>query len=207
MLNELFARYPALRSCEKEIADARDALIACYEGGGKVLLCGNGGSCADCDHIVGELMKGFLKKRPLSEERRAEMQKNYAVDDGILSKLQAGLPAVSLPAITGLNSAFCNDVDPELIYAQSVLGLGKAGDILIALSTSGNAKNVAAAVVVARSLGMTVIGLTGEKGGLLREMADITVNVPERETFKVQELHLPVYHYLCAAVEAHFFAL
>lgn len=207
MLNELFARYPALRSCEKEIADARDALIACYEGGGKVLLCGNGGSCADCDHIVGELMKGFLKKRPLSEERRAEMQKNYAVDDGILSKLQAGLPAISLPAITGLNSAFCNDVDPELIYAQSVLGLGKAGDILIALSTSGNAKNVAAAVSVARSIGMTVIGLTGEKGGRLREMADITVNVPERETFKVQELHLPVYHYLCAAVEAHFFAL
>lgn len=207
MLNELFARYPALRACEKEIADARDALIACYEGGGKVLLCGNGGSCADCDHIVGELMKGFLKKRPLSEERRAEMQKNYAVDDGILSKLQAGLPAVSLPAITGLNSAFCNDVDPELIYAQSVLGLGKAGDILIALSTSGNAKNVAAAVSVAKSIGMTVIGMTGEKGGLLREMADITVNVPERETFKVQELHLPVYHYLCAAVEAHFFAL
>lgn len=207
MLNELFARYPALRACEKEIADARDALIACYEGGGKVLLCGNGGSCADCDHIVGELMKGFLKKRPLSEERRAEMQKNYAVDDGILSKLQAGLPAISLPAITGLNSAFCNDVDPELIYAQSVLGLGKAGDILIALSTSGNAKNVAAAVSVARSLGMTVIGLTGEKGGLLREMADIAIAVPERETFKVQELHLPVYHYLCAAVEAHFFAL
>ena len=207
MLNELFSRYPALRACEKEIADARDALIACYEKGGKVLLAGNGGSCADCDHIVGELMKGFLKKRPLSEERRAEMQKNYAVDDGILSKLQAGLPAVSLPAITGLNSAFCNDVDPELIYAQSVLGLGKAGDILIALSTSGNAKNVAAAVLVARSLGMTVIGLTGEKGGRLREMADITVNVPERETFKVQELHLPVYHYLCAAVEAHFFAL
>lgn len=207
MLNELFARYPALRACEKEIADARDALIACYEGGGKVLLCGNGGSCADCDHIVGELMKGFLKKRPLSEERRAEMQKNYAVDDGILSKLQAGLPAVSLPAITGLNSAFCNDVDPELIYAQSVLGLGKAGDILIALSTSGNAKNVAAAVSVAKSIGMTVIGMTGEKGGLLREMADIAVNVPERETFKVQELHLPVYHYLCAAVEAHFFAL
>lgn len=207
MLNELFARYPALRACEKEIADARDALIACYEGGGKVLLCGNGGSCADCDHIVGELMKGFLKKRPLSEERRAEMQKNYAVDDGILSKLQAGLPAVSLPAITGLNSAFCNDVDPELIYAQSVLGLGKAGDILIALSTSGNAKNVAAAVSVAKSIGMTVIGMTGEKGGRLREMADIAVNVPERETFKVQELHLPVYHYLCAAVEAHFFAL
>ena len=205
MLKELFERYPSLVACEKEIVDARDALISCYENGGKVLLCGNGGSCADCDHIVGELMKGFLKKRPLSPERRAEMKKNYDVDDEIIDALQAGLPAVSLPAITGLNSAFCNDVDPELIYAQSVLGLGKAGDILVALSTSGNAKNVAAAVAVAKSLGMTVIGMTGEKGGLLREMADITVCVPECETFKVQELHLPVYHYLCAAVEAHFF--
>ena len=205
MLMELFERYPSLTACEKEIVDARDALISCYENGGKVLLCGNGGSCADCDHIVGELMKGFLKKRPLSPERRAEMKKNYDVDDEIINALQAGLPAVSLPAITGLNSAFCNDVDPELIYAQSVLGLGKTGDILFALSTSGNAKNVAAAVKVARSLGMTVIGMTGEKGGKLREMADITVCVPECETFKVQELHLPVYHYLCAAVEAHFF--
>ena len=205
MLKELLERYPSLASCEKEITAARDALISCYEKGGKVLLCGNGGSCADCDHIVGELMKGFLKKRPLSDAKKAEMKKNYAVADEILGALQAGLPAVSLPAITGLNSAFCNDVDPELIYAQSVLGLGKAGDILIALSTSGNAKNVAAAVAVAKSIGMTVIGMTGEKGGRLREMADITVNVPECETFKVQELHLPVYHYLCAAVEAHFF--
>ena len=205
MMKELLERYPILTPCEKDIAAVRDALIACYEKGGKVLLCGNGGSCADCDHIVGELMKGFLKKRPLSAERRAEMKASYDVDDTILSSLQAGLPAVSLPAITGLNSAFCNDVDPELIYAQSVLGLGKAGDVLIALSTSGNAKNVAAAVAVARSIGMTVVGLTGAKGGRLREMADITVAVPETETFKVQELHLPVYHYICAAVEAHFF--
>ena len=205
MMNELLTRYPALAVCEKEISAARDALIACYERGGKVLLCGNGGSCADCDHIVGELMKGFLKKRPLSEEKKMVMREKYAVDEGLLCALQVGLPAVSLPAITGLNAAFCNDVDPELIYAQSVLGLGKAGDVLVALSTSGNAKNVAAAVAVAKSIGMTVIGMTGEKGGRLREMADITVSVPEKETFKVQELHLPVYHYLCAAVEAHFF--
>ena len=207
MMKELLTRYPVLAACEKEIADARDALIACYERGNKVLLCGNGGSCADCDHIVGELMKGFLKKRPLSEEKRAEMKKSYDVDDALLSSLQVGLPAVSLQSLTALNSAFCNDVDPDLIYAQAVLGLGKRGDVLIALSTSGNAKNVAAAVSVARAIGMTVIGMTGEKGGKLREMADITVNVPERETFKVQELHLPVYHYLCAAVEAHFFDL
>ena len=205
MMKELLERYPILASCEKDIAAARDALIACYEQGGKVLLCGNGGSCADCDHIVGELMKGFLKKRPLSAEKKAEMNAKSPVDAEILDALQAGLPAVSLPAITGLNSAFCNDVDPELIYAQSVLGLGKPGDVLIALSTSGNAKNVAAAVAVAKSLGMTVVGMTGVKGGKLREMASITVAVPECETFKVQELHLPVYHYICAAVEAHFF--
>lgn len=207
MLNELLSRYPVLASSQADIEKARDAIIACYQAGGKVLLCGNGGSCADCDHIVGELMKGFLKKRPLSEEQKTAMKAaSPDITDDVLSKLQIGLPAVSLPAITGLNSAFCNDVDPELIYAQSVLGLGKRGDILIALSTSGNAKNVAAAVAVAKALGMTVIGMTGAKGGHLREMADITVAVAECETFKVQELHLPVYHYLCAAVEAHFFA-
>lgn len=205
MLKELLARYPVLTACEKEIVAARDALISCYKNGGKVLLAGNGGSCADCDHIVGELMKGFLKKRPLSEEKKREMKAAYAVDDTILSSLQAGLPAISLQSLTALNSAFCNDVDPELIYAQAVLGLGKAGDVLIALSTSGNAKNVAAAVAVAKSIGMTVIGMTGAKGGRLREMADYPIPVPETETFKVQELHLPVYHYLCAAVEAHFF--
>lgn len=207
MLKELLTRYPVLTACEKEIVAARDALISCYENGGKVLLSGNGGSCADCDHIVGELMKGFLKKRPLSEEQKAKMKAVYAVDDTILSSLQVGLPAISLQSLTALNSAFCNDVDPDLIYAQAVLGLGKAGDVLIALSTSGNAKNVAAAVSVAKSIGMTVIGMTGAKGGRLREMADYPIPVPETETFKVQELHLPVYHYLCAAVEAHFFDL
>ena len=127
------------------------------------------------------------------------------LDDSLLSKLQCGLPAISLPSITALNSAFCNDVDPELIYAQSLFALGKQGDLLIALSTSGNAKNVFAAVKVARALGITVIGLTGGMGGKLRESADICICVPESETFKIQELHLPIYHYLCAEVEAHFF--
>ena len=206
MLKELFERYPSLTACEDSILAAEKALIDCYEKGGKLLLCGNGGSCADCDHITGELMKGFLKKRPLSEKRKAEMKAaSPALTDDLLAKLQVGLPAVSLPSIAGLNSAFCNDVDPELIYAQSVLGLGKRGDVLIALSTSGNAKNVAHAVAVAKALGVTVIGMTGEGGGALAREADIAIRVPERETFKVQELHLPVYHYICAAVEAHFF--
>ena len=206
MYNELIARYPALAACGKEIIKATAALITCYEQGGKVLLCGNGGSCADCDHIVGELMKGFLKKRPLSAEEKAEMQRACpALHADVLAKLQCGLPAVSLSALTALNSAFCNDVDPTLIYAQSLLALGKQGDVLLAISTSGNAENIAAAVAVAKARGITVIGLTGEVGGKLAETADIAIRVPERETFKVQELYLPVYHYICAAVEAHFF--
>ena len=206
MFNELLQRYPVLECCKDEIKKAADAIIACYNNGGKVLLCGNGGSCADCDHIVGELMKGFLLKRPIDAEAKDELKKNFeGVNDEMLSKLQRGLPAVSLPSITALGSAFCNDVDPELVYAQSTFALGKKGDILIGLSTSGNAKNVNAAAEIARAMGITVIGMTGAKGGKLYENADICIRVPENETFKIQELHLPVYHYLCAEVENHFF--
>lgn len=206
MYNELIERYPALAECDKEIKMAVDAIVSCYEKGGKLMLCGNGGSCADCDHIVGELMKGFLKLRPIPEERRGEMQAASPELDGeLLAKLQCGLPAISLPSICALNSAFCNDVDAELIYAQSLFALAKRGDVLIAISTSGNSKNVFATVKVARALGVTVIGLTGRAGGRLRENADICICVPEDETFKIQELHLPVYHCICAAVEEHFF--
>lgn len=206
MLQELIARYPALAVCQADIHVATDTIISCYEHGGKVLLCGNGGSCADCDHIVGELMKGFLKKRPLSDEQKAAMKaRSETLDDRLLSSLQTGLPAISLPSLTALNTAFCNDADPELIYAQAVLALARPGDVLIAISTSGNAKNVFAAVQVAKGLGVTVIGLTGNTGGKLKQYADIAVCVPETETFKIQELHLPIYHALCAAVEAHFF--
>ncbi|MBQ8229054.1 MAG: SIS domain-containing protein [Clostridia bacterium] len=206
MLNELMSRYPALNEIKDDIMRATDAIINCYENGGKVLLCGNGGSCADCEHIVGELMKGFLKLRPISEEKKSEMKENSPLaDDEILSKLQGGLPAISLPSMTALNSAFCNDVDPELIYAQPLMALGNEGDILIAISTSGNSKNVFGAVKVAKALGVTVISLTGNTGGKLKENADICICAPEKETFKIQELHLPIYHYICAEVEAHFF--
>lgn len=206
MLNELLKRYPSLAEIKDDITKATDAIIRCYEKGGKVLLCGNGGSCADCEHIVGELMKGFLKLRPISENKKAEMKANSPIiDDEILSKLQCGLPAISLPSMTALNSAFCNDVDPELIYAQPLIALGNKGDILIAISTSGNSKNVFGAVKVAKALGVTVIGLTGKTGGKLREHSDICICAPETETFKIQELHLPIYHYICAEVEAHFF--
>lgn len=206
MLNELLSRYPQLKVCEPTLIEAVSAIIDCYKNGGKILLCGNGGSCADCDHIVGELMKGFLKKRPLTTEQKAKMTSlSPLLEEETLSKLQGGLPAISLPSITALNSAFCNDVDPELIYAQSVMAMGKTGDVLIAMSTSGNAKNVFAAAMVAKGLGLTVIGLTGKGGGKLSEIAGICIRVPETETFKVQELHLPVYHYLCAATEEEFF--
>ena len=206
MLSELLKRYPQLEICKHTLTEAVSVMIDCYKNGGKILLCGNGGSCADCDHIVGELMKGFLKKRPLSTEQKAQMTNlSPLLDEETLSKLQCGLPAISLPSLTALNSAFCNDVDPELIYAQSVMAMGKTGDVLIAMSTSGNAKNVFAAAMVAIGLGLTVIGLTGKGGGKLSEIADICIRVPETETFKVQELHLPVYHYLCAATEEEFF--
>ncbi len=206
MLNDLLKRYPCLSEIREDIIRTADIIISCYENGGKILLCGNGGSCADCEHIVGELMKGFLKKRPVSDVRRAEMKaKCPRLEDEIISKLQCGLPAVSLTSMTALNTAFCNDADAELIYAQALMGLGTEKDVLIAISTSGNSNNIYAAVKVAKALGLKVIGLTGSAGGKLKALADVCICVPETETFKVQELHLPVYHYLCAETEAHFF--
>lgn len=206
MIDLLTERYPALEVCKDAIGAACEAIIECYRRGGKLLLCGNGGSASDCEHIVGELMKGFLRRRPLCKGMKEEMKKlSPELDDRLLSSLQAGLPAISLPHISALNSAFCNDVDPEYIYAQSTLALGKSGDVLIAISTSGNAKNVLAAARVARGLGITVISLTGRQGGLLKPAADIPICVPEDETYKIQELHLPVYHAICAAVEDEFY--
>lgn len=206
MLNELLKRYPALYEIKGDIEKAVNEIITCYENAGKLLLCGNGGSSADCEHIVGELMKGFLKKRPVSNEKKAEMKENAPfIEDEIISGLQCGLPAISLPSMIALNSAFCNDVDPELIYAQSLMALAGKGDVLIAISTSGNSKNVYAAVKVAKALGCRVIGLTGKSGGKMKAFSDVCICVPEEETFRIQELSLPVYHYICAAVEKHFF--
>ncbi len=206
MICELIKRYPALEMSRKDIENAIEKIIKCYEKGGKLLLCGNGGSAADCDHIVGELMKGFLKKRPLSDSQKNDMKKRFeGIQDCVLDSLQSGLPAISLPSLSVLNSAFCNDVDPNLIYAQSFMALAKEGDVLIAISTSGNAENVCRAAEVAKALGNSVISLTGRSGGKLRSLSDICIAVPEDETFKVQELHLPVYHTLCAMVESYFF--
>lgn len=206
MLNKLLSRYPQIECCKEDIEKSVDMIIDCYKNDGKLILCGNGGSCADCDHIVGELMKGFLKLRPLSEEQKLKMKSNCdLVDDELLSKLQGGLPAISLPSITALNSAFCNDVDHELVYAQPLMSLANKNDILIGISTSGNSKNVFGAVKVAKALDIKIIGLTGQTGGKIKGAADVCICVPETETFKIQELHLPIYHYICAAIEEYFF--
>lgn len=202
----LTQKYPQLEVVAKDVDAATDKIIQCYKKGGKVLLCGNGGSAADCTHIVGELMKGFMKKRPVAEKQAKALKKaNPNIDDEFLSNLQCGLPAVNLCESQALLSAFCNDVDPEYIYAQQVFGLGKKGDVFIGLSTSGNAKNVNLAANIAKALGLTIIGMTGQRDSKLSENSDICIKVPETETYKIQELHLPVYHAICDAVEAEFF--
>ena len=203
---ELIQRYPVLEECSQSITLAAKMMIESYEKDGKVLVCGNGGSCADSDHIVGELMKGFLLRRPVSDEQKSKFAALFEDGGAIADKLQGALPAISLTAQSAIISAFANDVDPELVYAQLVYGYGRSGDIFIGLSTSGNSKNVVAAAHVGKALGMKVIALTGQTGGKLKNLADICICVPETETFKVQELHLPVYHYLCAETEAHFYA-
>ena len=206
MISELIERYPVLAAFETEITNAKNAMIECFQKGGKLLLCGNGGSCADCDHIVGELMKGFRSKRSLSEEKKAQMRATCAeLDESVLEKLQNALPAISLPSFTALNTAYANDVAPELMYAQGVFGLGVKDDILFAISTSGNSQNVVEAAKVAKAMGIRVIALTGGSGGMLGKLADICICVPETETYKVQELHLPVYHCLCEEIECYFF--
>ena len=206
MLNELLERYPCLNSCREQIEAADKAIIDTYENGGKLMVCGNGGSCADSEHIVGELMKGFLSLRPLDDEYKAELKAaNPELDDEMLGKLQGALPAVALTGHNGLTTAYSNDVDPSLIFAQQLFGLGNCGDIFIGLTTSGNSGNVVKAAQLAKALGIKVIGLTGAKGGKMKEISDVCICVPETETFKVQELHLPVYHFLCASAEKHFF--
>lgn len=208
MIKDLLNRYPQLSVCIDAIISAEKELIKCFESGGKLLLCGNGGSCSDCEHIAGELMKGFLKKRPLTQENKLEMKTNYPpIDDMMLNQLQKGLSAISLPSFTAINSAFCNDVNADLVYAQTLMALAKKQDVLLAISTSGNSENVVNAAKVARATGCKVIALTGADGGRLREICHICICAPETETFKIQELHLPIYHYLCAKIEEHFFDL
>lgn len=206
ILERLLHRHPELSSCRREIQQTFSALRDCYESGGKVLICGNGGSAADADHIAGELMKGFLKRRPLPRGTRVALQSAGGdVGAQIAGGLQVGLPTLSLSGHPALISAFANDVDPELVYAQQVFALATRSDIVMGISTSGNSRNIVAALETARAIGARTIGLTGRGGGRMKTACDICIRVPGDETADVQELHLPVYHTLCAMVEAAFF--
>ena len=194
-VNELINRYPALSNCRTEIEYAINSIVSMHKAGGALLLCGNGGSSADCEHISGELLKGFLKKRPLTADNCTNIPEHIA------NKLQGGVKAIPLTSLSALSTAFSNDVDAEMVYAQLTYVFGSEKDLLWAISTSGNAKNVCAAAEVAIAKGMKSIGLTGLGGGRLSELCDCVIRVPETETYKIQELHLPVYHAICAEVE------
>ena len=195
IFDELYERYPQLTGCEGEIAKAFDLLLTCYRGGGKVLTCGNGGSAADAEHIVGELLKKFRKHRDIDSDVAAKLPPE------LVAKLEGALPAVSLVSMSGILTAFANDVAWETAFAQQVYGLGNPGDVLIALSTSGNSANCVNAALVAKAKGLKVISMTGVSGGKLSELTDAAIKVSETETYKIQELHLPVYHALCAQLE------
>ncbi len=195
-MNELLKRYSSLKECKDDIEKALKLIIETYENKGKILVCGNGGSASDCEHIVGELMKGFKMMREVSDARIPENMRKH---------LQGALPAISLPSQVAVLSAYINDVEPEMMYAQLVYGYAKENDLVIGLSTSGNSKNIVNAVEVAKYMGAKTLSLTGHKDSKLSELSDVTIKVPEEETYKVQELHLPVYHYLCAETEKYFF--
>ncbi|MBQ9747870.1 MAG: SIS domain-containing protein [Clostridia bacterium] len=205
-IDTLITRYPALAACRKELDRALDLMLTMYEKGGKLLACGNGGSAADASHIVGELMKGFLLKRPMTAEEKARFE-NALGEDSIpfAEKLQRGIPAIALDTASALLTAYANDVDADLIYAQQVFAYAREGDLFLGISTSGNSKNVVNAAKTAKAMGLPSIALTGARDSALSALCTCTIRVPETETFKVQELHLPVYHALCAEIEARLF--
>lgn len=202
----LIKRYPCLEVCRQDIITAYNILEEAYASGRKLLVAGNGGSASDSEHIVGELMKEFKLKRKIYAAQ-AERLKDIDEEMGeMLSEhLQGSLPAISLVGEPSLTTAFMNDAVPVLIFAQQVNGLGTAGDVFLGISTSGNSKNVLYAAVAAKSKGLKVIGLTGEKENQLMKFSDVCIRVPETETYKIQELHLPVYHCLCLMLEERFF--
>ena len=205
-VDELTERYPVLKDSREDIIQAYLVLEEAYLQGGKLLVAGNGGSSADANHIVGELMKGFCLPRKVSEEFAEKLKSVDEVRGAQLAdKLQGALPAIALDNHNALNTAFLNDVDGALMYAQQVNGYGNAGDVFLGITTSGNAGNVMYAAVVAKAKGLKVIGLTGKTGGKLVGQADVCIRVNETETYKVQELHLPIYHCLCLMVEKRFF--
>ena len=205
-LIELISRYPQLQTEREAIASAYNIMENCYKNKGKMLIAGNGGSASDSEHIVGELMKAFVLPRKLPEEYQNRLKEADAeLGKELADKLQGALPAIAVVDHVALSTAYLNDVDPMLGFAQQVNGYGVEGDVFLGISTSGNSKNVLYACTVAKAKGMKVIGLTGGNGGKLKEIADVAIVVPETATYKIQELHLPVYHALCLMLENTFF--
>ncbi len=205
VFEELFFRYPVLECCREDIAAAYSLICDTYSRGGTVFTCGNGGSCSDSEHIVGELLKSFRFKRRISADTASALRAQGREGEELANTLEGALPAVALTSHSALTTAFLNDTEPQMTFAQQLLGLGREGDLLISISTSGNSKNCVYAAIVAKAKGLAVLALTGEADSRLCEIADVTVRAPESETFKIQEFHLPVYHALCAMVEATFF--
>ncbi len=202
ILDNLIRRYPPLTECKEDIIKAYDIIKHTYDNGGKLLCCGNGGSSADCDHLVGELMKGFLKKRPLSADEVDKFNDKY-----VASGLQKGLPAISLTTQSGLMTAFENDCNPALVYAQQVYALARENDVLIAFSTSGNSKNIVYSLESANALGINSIAITGNSESKCSEKATVCIKLPSDETYKIQEYTLPVYHALAAMIEETYFEI
>jgi len=205
-LEDLLKRHPELQKIAGKIEQAAELIISAYEQGHRLYLCGNGGSAADSEHIVGELMKGFILKRPVGAEFQRQLQERYGEEgEAMAARLQGGLPAISLTGAPALSSAFSNDVAAEMVFAQQIFVMGQPGDVLVGITTSGNSKNVVNALKIAAVKGLKTIALTGEGGGKCAELVDCLVNVPARETFLVQEYHLPVYHTLCLMIEDRFY--
>ena len=196
--------HPQLMSLKDSLQQALDILLDGFRHGGKLLLCGNGGSACDCEHIAGELMKGFLLQRPLTDTEKRALA-NAGDDGSISAHLQRALPVIVLSGLPGMSSAFLNDVAGELTFAQQAFAYARPGDVLMGISTSGNAKNVCAAAIAAKAGGARVIGLTGEAGGRLATLSDVCLKAPAKETYRIQDWHLPIYHALCIALEKTLF--
>ena len=199
-LAELVNRYPLLGGCAEDIERAFMLMWDCYKNGGKVLICGNGGSAADAEHWSGELMKGFFKTRPISDSAESKLGPELS------KNLQGALPTIPLTGYISLSTAFANDVNAVYLYSQLTWGLGRKNDILIGISTSGNSDNIVYALQTARAKGMKTIGLSGESGGRMNDITDVCIRVPETEVHKIQEYHLPVYHTICLMLEDAFFS-
>lgn len=201
ILEELVKRYPALNGVKEEIGKAFLLLNEAVRSGHKILICGNGGSAADSEHIVGELLKSFKKKRPISSDVYAKLAEFGEEGKKLQTVLEGSIRAISLTSHLALSTAFANDKEPSAVFAQQLFGLADAGDVLIAISTSGNSENCVLAATLAKTMGVSVVSMTGKKESRLFALGDVTIRVPETETYRIQELHLPVYHALCAMLE------